>query len=81
MKKFESLGRSLNAGEMKRIVGGIYDFPERVNCLIGWRLDPNVGCFCDFYGVSSPDSVTCDVSCPATMCTSGSIDLSCPYFN
>lgn len=79
MKKFESLGKSLSKKEMSLLFGGVLE--TRVNCLVGWRLDPNQGCFCDIYGIVSPDKVECDVPCPDTMCNEGSIDYSCPYFN
>jgi len=83
MRKFESLGKSLTKAEMRLMVGGIYDFETegRANCLVGWTLDPNQGCLCDWYGVASTHSVTCGVSCPVTLCNSGSIDYSCAYFH
>jgi hypothetical protein len=76
MKKFESLGISLSKEDQRKIVGGVM----AVNCLVGWRLDPNVGCFCDFYDVAGTGDVICDQSCPDTMCNSGAIDRDCPYF-
>lgn len=73
MKNFENLGNQISKSKMKLIIGGVYDEP--VQTLVGWRLDENGNCWCDFcqatlYG----EPFMCNQSCPVTMCTTGSID-------
>jgi hypothetical protein len=88
MKKLQNLGRSLNKDEFRKIMGGIIRPPKHIPGLIGWVLDPNGNCWCDFVnyqamgnplsnGAQAP-TVLCGVSCPGSMCTAGSKDP-CSY--
>lgn len=84
MKKLQNLGKSLSKQEQKKIIGGFIPPENHIPGLTGWVLDPNGNCWCDFVnyqtqaeslglGAQVP-AVLCGVSCPSSMCTSGSID-------
>jgi hypothetical protein len=82
MKKLALLGRELTKAEKKLISGGeIPPEPAYIKGLVGWVLDPNGRCWCDMANYSTSTgtwNTICGVSCPVTMCTSGSMDP-CPY--
>ena len=65
--------KKLERSEMKNLKGGVA-LPY-IPGLVGWIGGASVGyCLCDFYNVACPYNVCCEVSCPVTMCTMGSLD-------
>jgi len=75
MKKFENLGRSLSKDEQRNVLGGVGDGGGVIANLVGWEgPDSNGTCWCDFCNTASPGNVSCHNWCPASMCTSGTID-------
>jgi hypothetical protein len=82
--EFSKLGRKLSKNEQKKLAGGVVAPPPYIKGLVGWNLDANGNCWCDFLnyqtamdalslGAQVPP-VLCGISCPVTMCTEGSMD-------
>lgn len=65
--------KKLERSEMKNLMGGIVTPPVHIENLVGWRLY-NGQCWCDFYNAAAPEDATCNVRCPVSMCTAGSLD-------
>lgn len=83
-EKFKHLGRSLSKKEQRCIAGGVVPPPPYIKGLVGWNLDANGNCYCDFMnyqtgmyefslGAQVPP-IICGTPCPVGMCTEGSLD-------
>jgi hypothetical protein len=69
--------KKLERTQMKNLKGGIA-LPY-IPGLLGYRGGASNGfCFCDFYNTACPGNICCEVSCPVSMCTPGSIDPNPP---